>query len=72
MVHGGVEDAVPGCPGAVITGDAELWSDQALGGNAAQADDDLRLQKRNLIFQKANAGILLLGLGVPGCEAGGI
>ena len=62
MVHGGVEDAVPGCPGAVITGDAELWSDQALGGNAAQADDDLRLQKGDLVLLTAFGGGLASGV----------
>jgi len=65
VVEGGAEHAPALDPGAVVVGNTEIGVDQPLGGDTAQADQYLGLQKGDLVFQVADAGILLLGLRIP-------
>ena len=54
---------------AVLLGDFQIRLNQLLPGNAAQAHQDFRPQQRELVAQVADAGLLLLGQGGPGCGA---
>ena len=65
VVNGGHPDAAPLHPGAVLAGDAEIGIDKPLGGDAAEADDDLRLHQCHLIAQILDAGVLLRFQGIP-------
>ena len=52
-------------PLAVLFGDLEILPDEAHGGNAAQADDDLGAEQRHLVAEIADAGLHLHVEGVP-------
>ena len=65
MVDRHIAYAVTMNPLTVLPGDPEIGIDQPHGGNTTQTDDDLRLQQRQLLLQKANTGILLLRHGIP-------
>ena len=65
MIEGGKEDAALFDELPVLAGDLEIWPDQAHGGDAAEADDDLRLEELRLRAQKIDTGVLLGLHGVP-------
>ena len=49
----------------MLLGDFQIRLNQLLPGDAAQAHQDFRPQQRELVAQVADAGLLLLGQGVP-------
>ena len=65
MIEGGKEDAALFDELPVLAGDLEIWPDQAHGGDAAETDDDLRLEELRLRAQKIDTGVLLGLHGVP-------
>ena len=65
MIEGGKEDAALFDELPVLAGDLEIRPDQAHGGDAAEADDDLRLEELRLRAQKIDTGVLLGLHGVP-------
>ena len=52
-------------PLAMLTGDFEVLLDELHGGDASQADDDLRFEQGHLVAQIADTGLLLNVQGVP-------
>ena len=59
MIEGGHGHAGLFHPLAVLPGDAIVLPDEAHGGDAAQADDDLGPDEGHLVAEIADAGILL-------------
>ena len=64
MVDGGEGVVLAMDPGAVLSADAVVGSEQALGGDASEADDDFWLQQGGFTAQVGEAAFLLQGLGV--------
>ena len=48
----------------MLSGDLEVRVDETAGGHPAETDEDFRAQKRGLLLEPADAGILLLRQGI--------